>query len=137
VTDLEGSVTRIICPEYEDGTCRLEKAALEAVRWRNAAFVARARLVPQRIASPRTETQVMQQLLYALGVPDASLESIFQKFSRVSRLEPLATLASLHDPSDTSLCNLCTTVVSQAPFDLYNAAADSPVADQGCRAVTR
>jgi two-component system, response regulator, stage 0 sporulation protein F len=73
----------------------------------------------------------MQQLLYALGVPDASLESIFQKFSRVSRLEPLATLASLHDPSNTSLCNLCTTVVSQAPFDLYDAAADSPVADRG------
>jgi hypothetical protein len=29
VTDFEGSVTRMICPEYVDGTCRLEKAALE------------------------------------------------------------------------------------------------------------
>ena len=31
VTDLEDSVTRIICAEYEEssGTCRLKKAALE------------------------------------------------------------------------------------------------------------
>lgn len=31
VTDLEGTVTRIICAEYEgtSGTCRMKKAALE------------------------------------------------------------------------------------------------------------
>ena len=31
VTDLEGTVTRIICAEYEEssGTCRLKKTALE------------------------------------------------------------------------------------------------------------
>lgn len=31
VTDLEGSVTRVICTEYgtSDGTCRLKKAAVE------------------------------------------------------------------------------------------------------------
>ena len=31
VTDLEGTVTRVICTEYgaSDGTCRLKKAALE------------------------------------------------------------------------------------------------------------
>ena len=32
VSDLEGSVTTIICPEYEEstGTCRLRKGALQA-----------------------------------------------------------------------------------------------------------
>ena len=31
VTDLEGTVTRVICTEYDasDGTCRLKKGALE------------------------------------------------------------------------------------------------------------
>jgi hypothetical protein len=37
VTDLEGSVARIICAEYDQstGSCRLKKTALEGVRWRN------------------------------------------------------------------------------------------------------
>ncbi len=31
ITDLEGTVTRVICTEYDaaDGTCRLRKSALE------------------------------------------------------------------------------------------------------------
>jgi hypothetical protein len=29
LTDLEGSTTQVICPEYEDGTCRVKKSARE------------------------------------------------------------------------------------------------------------